>query len=78
MYLQPHSVHVENNVHANFHCGVSANLRFCYKIPCDPLKCPLQISRVFSVTRTYVHIRWDVREALSILSLGSFFLACFL
>ena len=28
------------------------------------LEGPLQISRFFSVTRTYVHVRWDVREAL--------------
>ena len=28
------------------------------------LKCALQISRFFSVTRTYVHVRRDVREAL--------------
>ena len=32
------------------------------------LKCPFQISQFFSVTRMYVHVRWDVREALAILS----------
>ena len=26
---------------------------------------PLQLSRFFSVTRTYVHVRWDVKEALN-------------
>ena len=40
-------------------------------------KCPLQISRLFSVTRMYVHIQWDVREALGKvildLSKGRFF-----
>ena len=29
----------------------------------------MQISRFFSVARTYVHIRWDVREALDTQSL---------
>ena len=29
------------------------------------LKCPLQIGQIFSVTRTCVHVRWDVREALA-------------
>ena len=28
------------------------------------LKRPLQISRFFSVTRMYLHLRWDVREAI--------------
>ena len=30
-------------------------------------KCPLQISHFFSVTRSYVHVRWDEGEALSTL-----------
>ena len=27
------------------------------------LKCALQVCRFFSVTRTCMHVRWDVREA---------------
>ena len=29
--------HAENNLHANFHCGVSATSKFCYKIACVSL-----------------------------------------
>ena len=28
------------------------------------LKCALQIRRFFCVTRMYMHVRWDVREAI--------------
>ena len=40
-------------------------------------KCPLQIKRFFSVTRTYVHIPQDVRLALD-LSKGRVFTEVFL
>ena len=30
------------------------------------LKCPLQIRRFFSITRMYVHVRWNVREAIRV------------
>ena len=30
-------MHIENNVHVNFYCWVSATLRFCYKTTCVAL-----------------------------------------
>ena len=59
MHLLPHCVHAENNVHANFHCGVSETLIFCNKIA----RVALVPLADFSL---YVHIQRDVREALHI------------
>ena len=40
------------------------------------LEDPLQISRFLSVTRTYVHVRWDVREALDMDEFIAIMCAC--
>ena len=58
-------MHEEYNVHANFHCWVSVTLIFCYKIT-HIAYMSLQMSRFFSLTRMYVHVRWNVREASSL------------
>ena len=50
------------NVHANFHCRACETLIFCYKIVIVA-QVSLANQRFFSVIRTYVNVRWDVREA---------------
>ena len=56
-------MHTENNVHVGFHCRVSATSIFCDKIMCS-LSVPCKVGGFSLVTRTYVHVRRDVREAL--------------
>ena len=55
------------NVHVNFHCRALRPLNSVIKSQVY-LKCALQISQFFSVTRTYVHVRWDVREVIGLQS----------
>ena len=52
-------------MYANFYCGISATTKFCYKIAYVTLV-SFANQPIFSVTKTYVHVRWDVKEALSI------------
>ena len=53
------------NVHTNFHCSVFVTLIFCYKITSIALV-SLANQPFFFVTRTYVQVRLDVREALAV------------
>ena len=56
---------VRENVDVNFHCWVSTTLIFflLQNHKCS-LSVPCKSADFFSVTRTYVHVQWDVREAL--------------
>ena len=58
----PYCLCAENNVSANFHCGVSEALKLCYRITFVALV-SLDNQPFFSVNRTYMLVRWDVREA---------------
>ena len=62
MDLGPYYVHAEKMCMSIFIVGSVRPINSVIKSQVY-LKCALQISRFFSITRTYVHIRRDVREA---------------
>ena len=61
MCLLPYCVHAEKMCMSIFIAELVQPLNSVIKSQMY-LKFALQISRFFSVTRTYVHVRWDVRE----------------
>ena len=62
MHLWPYCMHAENICMLMFIAESVRPLNSVIKSD-GYLKCALQIRRFFSVTRTYVHVRQDVREA---------------
>ena len=64
MRLWPYSVHAEKICMSIFIATPVRPLNSVIKSQMY-LKCALQFNRFFSVTRMYVHVRRDVREAYS-------------
>ena len=63
MRLWPYCVHAWKMCMSIFIAGSVQPLNSVIKLSVY-LKCALQIGRIFSVTRIYVHVRRDVRESL--------------
>ena len=63
MCLWPYCAHAEKMCMSIFIAGPVQPINSVIKSQVY-LKCALQISRFFSATRTYVHVRGDVREAI--------------